>query len=71
MKRNVGKIDRILRLVLAAAVIVLFITGQISGIAAIILGVAAGVFIFTASLGWCGVYSITGLNTYKAKNATK
>jgi len=41
MKRNMGTIDRIVRILLAAAVAVLYFTGQLTGTAAIVLGILA------------------------------
>lgn len=61
---NVGSTDRILRLVLGAALIVLALMGTFGGLAwlAIIAGlVLAG----TAFLKFCPVYRLTGLKTTK------
>ena len=41
MKKNMGAVDRIVRIILAVVVAVLFITGQLTGGAAIILGIIA------------------------------
>ncbi|MBP1711736.1 MAG: hypothetical protein H6Q49_1938 [Deltaproteobacteria bacterium] len=56
MKKNMGTIDRIIRTVLAIAVGVLYMTGNITGFAAIILGVLAIVFIITSLIGFCPLY---------------
>ena len=48
MKKNMGTIDRIIRILLASVVIILYITGSITGFAAIILGILAIVFIIQA-----------------------
>jgi small-conductance mechanosensitive channel len=63
MKRNVGTIDRSIRLVLALVVAVLYLTGQITGIAAIVLGILAVVFVLTSVAGSCPLYSVAGLTT--------
>ena len=44
MKKNMGTLDRSIRTILALLVAVLYFTGQISGTAAIILGIIAVVF---------------------------
>ncbi|PKL26084.1 MAG: DUF2892 domain-containing protein [Spirochaetae bacterium HGW-Spirochaetae-3] len=56
MPKNMGLIDRIIRIAAAIVVVVLFITGQINGTAAIILGILAAVFIVTSLIGTCPLY---------------
>ena len=56
MKKNMGTIDRIIRILLAIVVIILYITGSITGLAAIILGIMAFVFILTSLIGFCPLY---------------
>jgi len=53
MPKNMGLIDKVVRLLIAVLVAILFFTGQISGVAAIILGVLALVFVATSLLGTC------------------
>ena len=67
MKKNMGAMDKIIRLVVAAIVVVLYFTGQISGIAAIILGLIAVVFLITSLMGSCPLYMPFGLSTRKQK----
>jgi hypothetical protein len=56
MKKNMGTIDRIIRILLASVVIILYITGSITGFAAIILGILAIVFIITSMISFCPLY---------------
>ena len=56
MKKNMGTIDRIIRILLAIVVIILYMTGSITGVAAIILGLLAFVFIVTSLIGFCPLY---------------
>jgi hypothetical protein len=56
MKKNMGVVDRIIRILLAIVVIVLYLTGNITGLAAIILGILAVVFIITSLIGFCPLY---------------
>jgi len=42
MKKNMGTIDRVLRVILAVVVGIFYFTGSISGTAAIVLGVLGG-----------------------------
>jgi hypothetical protein len=63
MKQNMGLVDRVIRVVLAAGVAVLYFTHQLSPVAAIILGVLAIVFLVTGIIGVCPLYLPFGLST--------
>ena len=67
MKRNVGTIDRVLRIVIALVIGVLLITGQLSGAAALILGIVALILLGTALAGSCPLYTVLGLSTCPRK----
>ncbi len=56
MKKNMGTADRIIRTILAILIAVFYFTGQISGMAAIILGIIAIVFLITSFVGFCPAY---------------
>jgi len=56
MKKNMGSADKIIRLLLAVSVAVLYFTGTISGTLAIILGVLAVVFVATSFMSFCPLY---------------
>ena len=65
MTKNMGSIDRGIRLALAIVVAVLYFTGAISGTAALILGVLAMVFLATGLLGFCPLYLPFRISTLK------
>lgn len=65
MKKNMSNFDRGLRVVVALVVAILYFTGQITGTAAIILGILAAVFILTSLVGTCPLYLPFGLSTKK------
>jgi Na+(H+)/acetate symporter ActP len=67
MKRNMGAIDRIIRTILAVVVVVLYFTDQISGVAAIILGILAIIFLITSAIGFCPLYVPLKISTKKKK----
>lgn len=67
MKKNVGNLDKIIRLVVAAALVVLYFTGVISGAVAIISLIVAAIFTLTSIAGSCPVYSIVGASTCPVK----
>ena len=48
MTKNMGTVDRVIRILVAAAVLVLYLTHAISGPVAIVLGVVAVVFALTS-----------------------
>ena len=63
MKKNMGTIDRIVRVSLAVLVAVLYFTNVISGTWAIILGVLSIVFLLTSLVSFCPLYTIFGIST--------
>lgn len=65
MKKNMGSLDRIIRLALVVLVAVLYFTNVISGTLAIILGVVALVFLITSLVGVCPLYMPFGISTRK------
>ncbi|MEM6344033.1 MAG: DUF2892 domain-containing protein [Bacteroidota bacterium] len=65
MTKNMGNVDRIVRVLIALAVIVLFATNVISGTVALILGVVAGIFVLTSLVGTCPLYRLFGISSCK------
>ncbi|PKL79720.1 MAG: DUF2892 domain-containing protein [Ignavibacteriae bacterium HGW-Ignavibacteriae-4] len=65
MKKNMGSVDKILRIIIAVVVAVLFFTGVISGLLGTILLVLAVVFVLTSLVGFCPLYTIFGIKTCK------
>lgn len=68
MKKNMGTIDKVVRILVAAVIAGLYFANQISGTLAIALLVLAGVFIFTSLIGTCPLYLPFGLSTIKKTN---
>jgi len=68
MKKNMGSADKIIRVLIAIVIAVLYWQGIISGgTLAIVLLVFAGIFVLTSLVGFCPLYPIFGLNTCKKK----
>ena len=65
MTKNMGVIDRSLRLLAVAIVGVLYLTHSISGTLAAVLGVIAILFVVTSVMGYCPMYIPFGLSTRK------
>jgi len=69
MKKNMGNFDRALRIILAIVVAILIYMGTLSGTAAIVLGIIAGVFLLTSLVGFCGLYKVFGFSTCALKKS--
>ncbi len=67
MKKNMGAVDKIIRIVLAVIVAVLYFTHVISGTLAIVLLVIAGIFILTSLISFCPLYWPFNISTNKKK----
>lgn len=67
MKKNMGKSDRIIRLLIAAVIAVLYFTNILTGTLGIVLMVFAGIFTLTSLVGFCPLYKLVGLNSCPAK----
>jgi hypothetical protein len=65
MKMNMGTVDRVIRTLVAIAIGVLYFTGRISGVLAIILGIIAIVFLITSFAARCPGYVPLGISTRK------
>ena len=67
MKKNMGKADRIIRLIIAAIIVTLYFTNVITGTLGIVLLVLAGVFVLTSFVSFCPLYAPFGLSTCAVK----
>lgn len=67
MKKNMGTADRIIRVIIAAAIAGLYFTGTITGTLGIVLLVLAGVFVLTSLISFCPLYALVGLSTCPKK----
>lgn len=65
MVKNMGKTDKVIRIVLALVVGLLILTGQLVGWGAVILGILAVVFIGTSVVGTCPIYIPFNISTLK------
>lgn len=67
MKKNVGTVDKVIRLIVAAVLVVLYFTGVVSGTLGLVLLIAGVVFAATAFIGFCGLYTLFGISTCPAQ----
>ncbi len=67
MKKNIGKTDKIIRIVLAVILVALYFTNIVTGTLGIIFLVAAGIALVTALINFCGLYAIFGFSSCPLK----
>ncbi len=63
LHKNVGPVDRTVRITLALFLAVLILRGTISGIRAVIAGIAAVALAVTGITGFCSCYVPFGIST--------
>ena len=63
MKKNMGTIDKVIRILVAVVIAILFFTNVISGTLGIVLLVLAAVFVITSFISFCPLYFPFGINT--------
>ena len=65
MKKNLGNVDRILRIAYAVVVAILFFTKVISGGTGIILLIVGGILALTSLVSFCPIYWAFGWKSSK------
>jgi len=68
MKKNMGTIDRFIRILIAVLIAFLFFTNQTTGTLGIVLIIFSVVFLLTGLIGFCPLYLPLDLKTNKSKN---
>ena len=66
MKKNMGTADRIIRVIVAAVLALLYFNGTISGTLGLVLVAVAGIFVLTSLISFCPLYAIFGIRTCPA-----
>lgn len=66
MKRNMSNLDRIIRVLVAAVFAYLYFAGIVSGVLGIVLLVVGAVFILTSIVGFCPLYRLFKIGTFKS-----
>ena len=64
-KKNMGTVDRVIRILVAVVVVILYFTNVISGTLGIILLALSAIFVVTSILSFCPLYKLFGLSTTK------
>ena len=60
-----GTVDKVIRILVAVIILVLYFTHVITGTLGVILLILAGVFVVTSLIGTCPLYLPFGLSTRK------
>ena len=69
VKRNLGDVDRTIRMLIGTAIAVPFLGRTVTATPGIVL-IAISVFLLTTSLlGWCPVYALLRISTTKPEDA--
>ncbi len=68
MKKNIGNIDKGVRIGIAVIIALLYKANYISGTTAIVLLSLAGIFILTSLISFCPLYLPFGISTCKKKD---
>lgn len=69
MKKNMGNVDKIVRILLAIVFIALYFTNTVTGTLGIVLIAFSAVFALTSLVSFCPLYMILGVNTCSTKKA--
>jgi hypothetical protein len=67
MKKNMSSADRIIRLIIAAIMVMLYLTNTVTGTFGIVLLVLSVVFVLTSLISFCPLYPIFGISTCPVK----
>ncbi|MCB0477763.1 MAG: DUF2892 domain-containing protein [Crocinitomicaceae bacterium] len=67
MKKNMGSVDRIVRILIALVIGVLYFMEVIEGTLGIVLVVLAAIFLLTSFISFCPLYLPFGIKTCKSK----
>ncbi|MEQ3665436.1 MULTISPECIES: DUF2892 domain-containing protein [unclassified Olleya] len=67
MKKNMGALDKSLRVLVAVLIALLYYLNVITGTLAYVLMGIAIIFLITSFINFCPLYTILGINTCKRK----
>ena len=70
MKKNMGVLDKLMRIALAMVFVVMYATDVVSGTLGYILLALAAVFVLTSAISFCPLYILFGINTSSQKDKT-
>ncbi|MCX6228310.1 MAG: DUF2892 domain-containing protein [Bacteroidia bacterium] len=65
MKKNMGTLDKTIRILIALVIVALFVTKVVCGTLAIVLLIFAAIFVITSFVSFCPLYTLFGIKTCK------
>jgi len=68
MEKNEGTVDRVIRVILGFILIIGPVQIGLSGPLAIIVMLIGLILLITGTIGYCGLYTVIGINTLKKKS---
>lgn len=68
MKKNIGTTDKVVRLVVAAIILLLYFTNVVSGAMALVILILAIILAGTSLIGVCPLYMPFGISTLRKKS---
>lgn len=66
MIKNVGNVDKVIRIILAIGAVYLYMSGMVTGALGVVLLVISVTLILTSVLSFCPLYKVFGISTCKA-----
>lgn len=69
MKRNMGTLDRVLRILVALILGALYLFDVVQGTLGIVLLIIAGILLVTGLIGYCHLYTLLGISTQCKKES--
>ncbi|MEM1137851.1 MAG: DUF2892 domain-containing protein [Bacteroidota bacterium] len=67
MKKNMGNLDKAIRVLVGIVIAVLYFTNVISGTLALVSGILAVIFFLTSVISFCPLYAPFGISSCKLK----
>jgi hypothetical protein len=67
MNKNMGNLDKLIRVLLAMVFVILYLTGAVAGTLGLALVAIAVLFVLTSLVSFCPLYTIFGINTCSIK----
>ncbi len=65
MKANLGMVDKVVRILAAVAIGILYFMNVITGTTAIVLLIVAIILVLTSLISFCPIYYLLGIKTRK------
>ncbi|MDP5062258.1 MAG: DUF2892 domain-containing protein [Maribacter sp.] len=67
MKKNMGTTDKFIRITIAAALLIAFLTDTVTGVLGYVALAVAAIFVLTSFVSFCPLYTLFGGSTCKVK----